>query len=57
MKRCSIFFGKHKLKPQGDIISHLLEDLKLKRLIMASVGEYREELQPSYPSGRNIKWY
>ena len=49
--------GNHKLKPQGDTTSYLLEYLKLKRLTMASVREDMEEFQPSYTSGRNIKWY
>lgn len=41
--------------PKRDTIKHLVEWLKLKRLILPSVGKYVEELSNIVSS--NVKWY
>ena len=48
--------GKSELKPQRDPTTQLLEWLKLKRLIIPSVGKDMEELELPYTVGRNVKW-
>lgn len=44
---------KYKLKPQYYTTTHLLEGLKLKILIMPSVGKDVEQLELSYTAGGN----
>lgn len=48
---------KYKLNPQWDTTTPLLEWVKLKMLIVLSVGKEAEPPEPSYAISENLKWY
>lgn len=47
---------KYKLKSQWDTTVHFLERLKLERSTVLNINKDMEQLELSYPAGRNIKW-